>query len=257
MAIAEDASSPAAVTSTTTAVTTASFTPVANSLLVATVAVGNSTGSGIQTGSVTDSLSSTWTRLARENVTGEGCAEVWVLDAGASPAARTVTLTGTSAGSSLNVAVLTGAATVAGQTGAVVLATGTATSAAITTTTTGSYVCGALSHCESATSLTVNGSTTAYLLTSYGTNGETYATFKAAALTATPGSITLGMSTGALATYDIVLVEILPAASGSSSPSFGAARPGRTWQRRFKHRQFSFVRSAAAATLAGKEGYAV
>src|SRR6266498_2712278 len=120
MAIAEDASAPAAVTSTGTTTTTASFTPVANSLLVAIANAGNNTGAGTITCPVTDSLGSTWTLLKRTNidlVNGAGSTEVWAMDAGASPAARTVTVTGTgganAVGVSLCVKVLTGAKPVA------------------------------------------------------------------------------------------------------------------------------------------------
>jgi hypothetical protein len=139
--------------------TTASFTPVANSLLIAEVTVGNSTGSGLTTGAITDSLSSTWTLLKRSNISGSGCSEVWGMDAGASPAARTVTLTGTASvgqGTVLTVKVLTGAAAVASCLGASVAQGTTATSASITTTTAGSYVAGGVSHSEANVALTAN-----------------------------------------------------------------------------------------------------
>src|SRR5689334_11973444 len=77
--ITEDPSAPAAVTSTTTTVTTASFTPAANSLLVAVSIAGNNTGSGTITTTVTDSLGSTWTRVARASAAGGGCVDIYLL----------------------------------------------------------------------------------------------------------------------------------------------------------------------------------
>jgi hypothetical protein len=65
--ILEDASSPAPVhTAGGLTATTASFTPVANSTLVAIAECGNNTGSGVMTCPVTDSLGSTWLLLKRE-----------------------------------------------------------------------------------------------------------------------------------------------------------------------------------------------
>jgi hypothetical protein len=52
VAIAETANAPAATGGTTTAVTSASFTPTASSLLVAICVIGNSTGSGTVTGTL-------------------------------------------------------------------------------------------------------------------------------------------------------------------------------------------------------------
>jgi hypothetical protein len=103
---------PAPVATSVATATTASFTPAANSLLVA-VAVCGSSGTGIETCPVTDSLGSTWTLLKRANTNNfAGTAEIWVLDAGSSPAARTVTATitgSTGVGVALTVKVLTGA----------------------------------------------------------------------------------------------------------------------------------------------------
>jgi hypothetical protein len=224
MAIAESGTAPASVQSATNVATTASFTPVANSLLIAEVTVGNSTGSGLTTGAITDSLSSTWTLLKRSNISGSGCSEVWGMDAGASPAARTVTLTGTASvgqGTVLTVKVLTGAAAVASCLGASVAQGTTATSASITTTTAGSYVAGGVSHSEANVALTANGSTTLDSNFADASNGSSYATFHATSLTGTPGAIILGLSTATSANYVIALAEILPGApTGFVPPAF-------------------------------------
>src|SRR6266496_1049243 len=157
--ITEDPSAPPSVhTAGGLTATTASFTPVVGSTLVAIAECGNNTGSGTMTCPVTDSLGSTWTLLKRANSPGGngGSAEVWAMDAGASPAARTVTVTGTggaqAVGTSLTVRVLTGANPAATILGASATVLGsTAYSIAITPTTLGSLIVGGLIDAISAT----------------------------------------------------------------------------------------------------------
>jgi len=214
--VTEDASTPTAVTATGTSVTTASFTPPAGSLMVAIVSVGNASGSGTQTGSVTDSQTGTWALVKRQSGSGTACSEIWTRTA--TGGSLTVTLTGTSSGVQLAVRVTNGTGT-----GAIAGSAPTAYQAAITTTTTGSLVYGAVADEVGAVTLAANGSTSNIKATSDGTNGETYGAFKAAATTGTPGSITLGYSTTASNAAQIVLVEIKPPAGGGGTGTWQPA----------------------------------
>jgi hypothetical protein len=218
--ITEHGSAPAPVLATgiSTTATTASFTPVANSLLIAIACGGG--GTAVQTVPVTDSLGSTWTLLKRANTNNfAGVTEIWVMDAGASPAARTVTatLTGSDgAGISLCVKVLTGAqpaATCLG--GFTVVNSTTAYTISITTTTAGSLACAGLVDSTGSGALTANGITTAWQSENDGTDGHKLAAFRATSLTGTPGATVIGFTNGAANNQAIVAVEILPATGGT------------------------------------------
>lgn len=143
MAIAISGTAPAGVHSLTKTVTSASFTPAANSTIIALCAVGNSSSSGTTSSLVTDSLGSSWTKIA---VSGTGVTipviELWAMDAGSSPAARTVTMTGQANNFNpvdMAILVLTGAnpaasilgATASGNAGTISLSIGTAGSYAV------------------------------------------------------------------------------------------------------------------------------
>jgi hypothetical protein len=136
-----DASSPAAVRTSTTTRTTASFTPPVGSLLVALVA--NNGSAGIQrTHTLTDSAGGTWIqRVIIGDNSGtdapgvRGQAEIWVRKTAGAGAALTVTDTlDVAEGSALIVKVLT-SANVADPLGDVASASGTGTAAAATLTT--------------------------------------------------------------------------------------------------------------------------
>jgi hypothetical protein len=213
--IIEDSSAPAAVTSTTTTVTSASFTPLATSLIVAIGICGNTTGTGTLTAPITDSLGSTWTLLKRANTAGGGSAEVWGLDSGASPSARTVTVTGTGGANAIGVAlcvkVLVGAkpaTTVAGASNSI---TGTAYTIALTSTTIGAMVVGALVDNQVAGALTVNTNTTVWQSVSDTTDTEKYGAWRAITLVSTPGALTYGYTNTAADNQNIAAVELLPA----------------------------------------------
>lgn len=213
MALAIDASSPASVTSTTNTVTTASFTPPANGLVVALASIGNSTGSGTFTGTVSDSISSTWTSFRRQNAAGEGSAEVWIADAG-SATARTVTLLGSSGsaqGVQLSVIVFTGAEVKANQPGTSGVVNGSAYTVTLSTAA-GSYVVGVLNRSASGVTLTVNGNTTALLSTNDSTNGETYGTFRSSSLT-TASANAYGYGNTSSSGNLLVGLEILPSST--------------------------------------------
>ena len=208
--------SPAPVTGTGTTATTASFTPAASSLLVAVAATGNSAGSGTITGAVTDSLSSTWTLLKRMNTAGDGSAEVWAMDAGASPAARTVTLTGTSSGVALSVAVFTGAVTTSQilTAGASTSRSATAWTIALTPNLSGSLIVASFVESVAAVALTANAATSVaapFQAVNDATNGETYALCVGSATTTGGSAQTLGFTNTAAAT-EAVAVEIADAA---------------------------------------------
>lgn len=213
MALAIDSSSPAAVSSSTTTVTSPSFTAPANSLIVVSAAIGNSSGSGLTTGTITDSLGSTWTMKRRQNASGFGSAEIWMLDAGSSAVARTVTLTGngtTGKGVVLAVTVFTGAETVASQTGA---SNGTSTSAWTITLTASrsnsSHVIGATSRSTSAVAgLTPNTSTTITGSLLDSSNGESYVTWRSTNLASGVSTI-YGFTNGTSATQEHVCYEVM------------------------------------------------
>jgi hypothetical protein len=215
VSIVEDGSAPAAATGPGTTAVTNSFTPAANSLLVAVAACGG--GSAVETCPVTDSLGSTWTLLKRANTNNfAGATEIWVLDAGPAPAARTVTATITGSnglGVALTVKVLTGAqpaATCLG--GFTVVPTTTAYTISITTTTTGSLACAGLVDSTASGALTgPNGATTSWQAFSDTGNGHKYGTFRATALTGVPGATVIGYTNTAANNQAIVAVEILPA----------------------------------------------
>jgi len=205
----EDPSAPAAVSDlAATTVTTASFTPPDGALLVACVSSdggGSVTTMGVSGGGVT------WSELARNPaVAGQDYAGVWVAQLGPPPPGDpviTATQGGvTAAGIAMRIMVLTGAAPAASQTGATVAAA-SARQASITTTVTGSRVYGASDGTNVAA--TPNASTTTIDDIADATHGERYQTFKATALTGTPGAVTIG-NTNAGGT-GVALLEVLAA----------------------------------------------
>ena len=253
--IIEDSSAPAAVTSTTTSVTTASFTPAANSLLIAVATCGNNTGSGTVTAPVTDSLSSSWTLLKRANGSGNGSTEIWALDAGASPAARTVTVTGTGGANAIGVAlcvkVLRNAAPAASCLGAfTVTGTTTAYTINITPATLGSLLAGGLVDIVASGALTLNGVTTSWQSVSDTTDTEKYGAFRATALTTSLSQATLGYTNTAGDNQSIVAVEILPAPTQAAAQApFYPTQPSRTWKRRYRNYRTPAISPAVSPDL--------
>jgi hypothetical protein len=128
--------------------TTASFTPPANSLLVALVSAGTDGSTGAPVAALSDSLVSNWAQVVTSDISA-AAADIWVLDAGAAPAARTVTVT-QSGGTvikktSLRVLVFTGAASAAAHvatavTGHFTGAGSTACGIGVTITRVGSFL---------------------------------------------------------------------------------------------------------------------
>ncbi len=121
-----DASTPAVAWSATDTVTSASFTPPANSLVVAALVVGCKDQATDVNVTPSDSLSGSWTLLLDGFLSGLGIgrSKVYAQSAGPNPSARTVTLTGTGTpntnaeGCMLVVLVLDNAAPLVAQPGA-------------------------------------------------------------------------------------------------------------------------------------------
>jgi hypothetical protein len=214
MAIAEDASSPATVTAaaSSSALTTASFSPPAGSLLIALASFGPL--SGTCTLSVSDSGSHTWTLGKRQNATGVPTSEVWWTYLASAPGSITVTATPTNggAGQLLTVRVLTGCSPT--QTGATGSTSGVTPTVSVTTTQAGSWVYGVLGDNATAQAqLTANANTSVISWFQDTSEVETYSSFKGAASTSSPGATTFGFTTGNSDTYEIAAMEVLPAAA--------------------------------------------
>lgn len=200
-------------TANTATITTGSFTPANNTLLVAYCSMGNGAGTSSSLGTVTDSLSGSWTRLAGDASTTGGVAEIWCRDI-ATGASMTVTYDpGGSGASGLDIICkwYSGAAATASQPGATATLGGTtAYTKAITTTKTGSLVAGAYGRATDAQTLVANSSTT-ILGQVNGSSGDTASLFRATNQTGTPGSTTLGFTNVAGGANRMALAEILPA----------------------------------------------
>lgn len=198
-------------TANATTVTTGSFTPANNCLLVAYCSMGNGAGTASSLGQVTDSLGGTWKRLVGDASATGGVAEIWCRDIGTG-ASMTVTYDpGGSGASGLDIIVkqYTNALPSALQPGATATNGGTtAYTTSITTTTPNSLVVGAYGRATDAQSLTANASTT-ILGQVNGTSGDTAALFRATLNVGTPGATTLGFTNVAGGANRMALAEIL------------------------------------------------
>lgn len=203
----------------TTAQTTASFTPESGALLVALLS-GDGSAAGC-TGSITDSLSGSWTLLKRQNTnvgTVNGTCEVWVRD---SPGASlTVSATNTANGANggqLVVRTLIGAEVTANQNGAT--NGGSFDPAAIQVSVTagnGNKIYGAAFNFANSTIMTLLGNSSAVNQFSDTTNGDTWEAFKSSGDTA--GTATYGYSTST--SGFIAAVEIKAAAGGPPETNY-------------------------------------
>lgn len=196
----------------TNTITSGSFTPAANSLVVLVTGCGNSGGVTVTGISVTDSVGGTWKKLVQ--LTGGGQfadASVWVKDAGSSPSAQTVTVTMFPSSVNdlgLSVRQFTGAASAANQNGATNTASGTIATIGITPNVTGSQVVGAAGWAGS-TAGTANASTTLYGQTNDATGGASDGGFKATSLSTGGTPLTLGF-TATASGRGMAVAEILP-----------------------------------------------
>ena len=222
MAIAIDASSPAVVTGVTSgALTTASFSPPAGSVLVVLTGIGWSGGSpGIN---ITDSQSlSGWFLASSAIGTGNNTVSaVFAVALPTAPGAMTVTNTytnvGATGGTFMRVLVLTGAnATQTATTGhAVVNGTSSTASGQITLSTTqaGSMLYGLSVDGVSNTTFTALGTTTQLGSTFSSAGNFTMGAWQSANPTVTPGSSVYGGTWGAAHIGCVAMFEVLPAAS--------------------------------------------
>jgi hypothetical protein len=209
--LAEDPSGPAVATNTGgTSVASASFTPPPGSLLVAMVASDG--GSGVTTMALSGG-GLTWTPLIEAHGSQNDYAGIWIARVGP-PDPNDPVITAqqggsTTAGIAMRIYVLTAAAT--GQPGGVsnnqFLNTATFTQA-VTTTQTGSRVYGASSVFPS-TSAVAAAATTVVDNILDSTHNARYVTFKATALTGTPGATTLGFTVTGTNTGPFAQAEIL------------------------------------------------
>ena len=242
---------PAAVTWTgawTTNQTTSSFTPESGALLVALVAGDGNTNSAI-TDAVSDSLGGTWTLLKRQNAvtaTLGGVASVWCRDSpGASltvSAKNNNELGAGSTGGQLVVRTLIGAKAAASQNGATGGASPSTGAVQVSVAAgTGGRIYGAAFNYDNSTAMSALANTSVINAFADSTNGDDWEAFKSSADTS--GTATYGYSTSHNGM--IAAAEILAApAGGGAAP----AAPGRTWLRRFHHRQ-----ALAAVPLASQD----
>lgn len=224
MAVAQ-AGTTAFASANTATITSASFTPTANSLVVAMVAMGNGTGGASSLGTLVDSSGGTWTRKSGDSVSGSGVAEVWIKDAGASPVAQTVTYDpGGTGASGLVICVrwYTGAKAVASQTGATAVNGGTTSYATtVTPTNVGSIVCGSFARASDAQTLTATGATTSIGQVN-GASGDTAGLYTSS-VTTTVAALSLGYSNAAAGINRQANVEIIPTAASATAAQPAAA----------------------------------
>lgn len=226
MAITEDASSPgSAATGTGVGTIAQTFSPPAGTLLVALTAAGY--GTAVQTASISDTASLSWTSLvqAQGTVTGTfGVCAIFCTYLTSAPGSLTVTTSFTNFASSssaggryLWVKVLNGANPVQSSATAFSRTVGsgakstTATEITVTTTQVGSMVYGISADPENNFAFTAISGTTTLQSFSDSTDGVTIAGWKSTNATTTPGSATFG---GDLATADesnVAAFEVLPA----------------------------------------------
>jgi len=229
MALVVD-TSVAAVVSATNVATTASFSAVANSLIVAMV-TGDSVVNTPPTITMSDTASLSWTLAKRQNTGGTnvgGTAEFWYAKSAAGFTSKTVTATnsaptGGSQATELRVVMFTGhdLTTPIGATAGATFNTLTTThTTSITTTRANSWCWGKnLNYTRTAT-CTANGSSVILAQGNDG-DGDQYVTLAHSSVTTQPtvssGTLlTLGGTYAATASGQIALVEIMPAVGGAA-----------------------------------------
>jgi len=227
-------------------ITSGSFTPAANSLVVVCTGCGNGPGVTVTGLTVTDSVSGSWSDLVHLTAGGQFAdASVWAKDAGASPSSQTVTVSlspSTVLDIGLVVLQVTGAAPVASQTGVTNKSTASAT-VTLTPGTTGSQVVGAAGWAGT-TAVTANASSTLYGQTHDATNGASEGAFFATT-TSTGGTAKTVGFTSAPSGVGMAAAEILPA---SSTTWNGALAATATAGASFGGTKTAFKSLSAAAT---------
>lgn len=204
------------ISGNTATVSTSAFTPAAGCLLVAFCAQGNGVAGTASLGTLTDSVSGTWTRLSGFG-DNNGVAEIWVKDAGPAPASQTVTYDPGGAGASgttLIVKQYSNAATAAAQTGptATTGSGATAYTVSLATTKVGSIVAGSIGRAADTQTLVAQAGTT--IIGQFnGSSGDTAGAFRSSQPTTTPGTATYGFTNTPSGTQHLAVVEILPAST--------------------------------------------
>lgn len=225
MALAE-VSSPSVVTGAgggnPLVATTGSFTPPSGALLLVMASCGRSSG-GLQSAcTVTSSPAQTWTVAPSPYAQGAGgnnggTAQIAYTYLASAPGAMTVTATFTNvgAGRALVVKVITGAdpdQSSAARAIKVQATNSTAGTLSITTTTANSLVYGTSVCPASNIALTLNGSTSLINDFNNSTGTTRHVSWKASAVTGTPGATTLGGTWATSTLFQIAAFEVLPAA---------------------------------------------
>ncbi len=222
MALAIDASSPAAAQGATATTTTASFTPPANAAYVAFVAADADSGASDEACTVTDSSGMTWTLARRHNGAPGAVAEVWSAYSASAPGSITVSVTDNkgSVAKRLFVRVYTGADTT------VIGASNGTNANSLNYTSTAANSWGWSVGLDNNTSAPVAGSnqTIEDSTTNIGVGDDVW-TVKQNATTATPGStVTMNVTTPGGALHHVA-VEILAATAAASIPWRPAQQP--------------------------------
>jgi hypothetical protein len=187
-------------------------------LVICFVQVDNA-GATAVTSTVTDSVGSTWTLLGRSNATGGGGSDIWIADAGASPAARTIGITSANGFNQAQAAraavlVLTGTASRTGQTATAV--TGTTQTLNVTTVVGAMVVAGSISITTAQTATAATGCTIVDTLSSTASAGM--ASARSTSTVADTAAHAYGFA-GMSGTLRTVAVAILPAAATTSTPT--------------------------------------
>lgn len=212
--------------------TTASFTPAADSIIVA-IAVGGygTTAGSVASATISDSGGGSWTTRVTRNDAYDaapahgvgGVVRISTISAGSSPVARTVSANFTNLASSsakaLAVFVVTGASLTPGATGSVDSASATSISCPITTTNAGSLILGGFDKQRPNETVTAGGNCT--FTTGLGgsnpwldaTGNMTTAFIKSTSVPGSPGATTYAISYATTWWGKAALIEILPGAN--------------------------------------------
>lgn len=228
MAVAIDASAPAyvgTVAAATFAITTASFTPPNNSLLIAITNTEQAAGVGAAPTITNSGAALTWNTIATENVQSDLTSAAWAF----LPTSRALTVTSTQNGTThigmgLQVFVITGSdqvspianAGVGNSNGGIVQATYTPTRIG----SVGFIANTDFAHSSTGTLL----ANTTQSLEDFTLSGQNYFSAFETVPTVSLASLTFGYSTAvATSLNNFVYFEVLPPAVGGAKSPFGAA----------------------------------
>lgn len=223
MALAIDGSSPTPISgNAATGMTTASFNPPANSLIVVLASADD--GTTPCTANISDNQSHTYTRYARSN--SNGTSEVWGFYTSSALTGLTITAQFTNGWNSANTGILsvlvfTGASST--QPGAT--NTTNAHSLALTPNTTGSYIVGSYTSAHTSVNASpLDSNTTIVKTVNGGGGGYTITGFRSTSTTSSFASTSYGISNAGQTLEDIVAVEILSSDFRESTPVAASAQ---------------------------------